>query len=84
MRVAGALHPNSGVEPRILRRVLQIIRKVGQLMQKYVGRKRANGAGEGRAIEDVADDRLSAGGSQPAGFLGRPRHCANGVTGVNE
>ena len=65
-------------------RFSQIVGKVGQLMQKQVGGKRANGAGERRAVEDVADDRLRAHGCQSAGLLGRSRHGANGVTSVNE
>jgi hypothetical protein len=44
--VAGALDPYSGIEQRFLGQVLQIVGKVGQLMQKQVGRKRANGARE--------------------------------------
>jgi hypothetical protein len=39
---------------------------------------------EGLAIEDVADDRFSAGGGQPVGLLGRPRHRADGVAGSEE
>jgi len=36
-RFARALHPNSGIELRIRRQVFQIVGKVRQLMQKYVG-----------------------------------------------
>jgi hypothetical protein len=81
---AGALDPYAGIEQRYLRQVFQIVGKVGQLMQNQVWRERANGALESRAVENVADDRLRAHGSQPTGFLGRSRHSANGVTRVNE
>jgi len=37
-------------------------------MQKYVGRKRAHRVREGLAIEDVADDRLSADRGQRSAF----------------
>ena len=77
--IAGALHPNSGIEQRIRRQVFQIVGKVRQLIHKDVGRKPANSAREGRAIKDVADDRLSADGGQPASLLGRSLHRADGV-----
>jgi hypothetical protein len=82
--IAGALEPNSGIEQRFLRQVFQRVRKVRELMQKQVGRKRAHGAREGSAVEDVTHDRFGADWGQPARLRRRSRHRANGVTGTEE
>ena len=62
----------------------QIVGKIRQLIEEQVGCKRAHGAREGRAVEDVAYDRLCAHPRQPSRLLRRSRHRADGVTGVHE